>query len=276
MIKQLVVLFICAALSKNNVAAPIKLNTSKAYNKIAVDTLKILTYNVHHCNPPGKNLIDVAAIVNVIKQSNASIIALQEIDVNTSRSGKDLDQAEAIANACGMYFCFGKALDFAGGSYGVAILSKYPINDIQTMLLPKDADPKTEQRVLLTARLTIGDNKNIRFASTHLDVVNEANREQQVNEIIKKMATDSLPFIIGGDFNATPKSNSINLLDKAFQRSCTECTPTIPQDTPTDAIDFIAFDKRYAKKIKIAKHFVVNETYASDHRPVYAELLIRN
>jgi endonuclease/exonuclease/phosphatase family metal-dependent hydrolase len=276
MIKQLVVLFICAALSKDNVAVPNKLNASNAYNKVAVDTLRILTYNVHHCNPPGKNLIDVSAIVSVIKQSNASIIALQEIDVNTSRSGKDLDQAEAIAKACGMYFCFGKALDFAGGAYGVAILSKYTISEVQTMLLPKDIDPKTEQRVLLTARLTIGKNKFIRFASTHLDVINEANRTMQVDAIIKKLEKDSLPFIIGGDFNATPNSNSINLLDNAFQRSCTECTPTIPQDTPTDAIDFIAFDKRVAKKIKIVKHFVITETYASDHRPVYAELLIRN
>ena len=238
------------------------------------DTLRILSYNVHHCNPPGKNIIDVPAIVNVVKQSNASIVALQEIDVNTTRSGKELDQAAAIAKECGMYFCFGKAIDFAGGAYGVAILSKYPISEVETMLLSKEADPKTEQRVLLTARLAIGKNKFIRFASTHLDVVNEANREQQVNEIIKKLKSDSLPFIIGGDFNATPNSNAIDLLDKAFQRSCTECAPTIPQDIPTETIDFIAFDKRYAKRIKIEKHLVIKETYASDHRPVYVELLI--
>ena len=252
------------------------LKTGIAYaeaKKSTTDTLRILTYNIHHCNPPGKNIIDLPAIVNVVKESNASIVALQEIDVNTSRSGKELDQAAAIAKECGMYFCFGKAIDFAGGAYGVAILSKYPISEVETMLLSKN-DPKTEQRVLLTARLAIGKNKFIRFASTHLDVVNEANREQQVNEIIKKLRTDSLPFIIGGDFNAIPNSNVINLLDKTFQRSCTECAPTIPQDTPTEAIDFIAFDNRYAKRIKIKKHLVINETYASDHRPVYAELLI--
>lgn len=240
----------------------------------SIDTLRILTYNVHHCNPPGKNIIDLPAIVNAVKESNASIVALQEIDVNTSRSGKELDQAAAIAKECGMYFCFGKAIDFAGGAYGVAILSKYPISEVETMLLSKNADPKTEQRVLLTARLAIGKNKFIRFASTHLDVVNETNREQQVNEIIKKLNNDSLPFIIGGDFNATPNSNAINLLDKTFQRSCRECAPTVPHDIPTETIDFIAFDKRYARSIKIEKHFVINETYASDHRPVYAELLI--
>ena len=276
MIRQLVVLIICVAFSKSNAAVPIQSNASKVYNRAKVDTLKLLTYNVHHCNPPGKNIIDVAAIANVVRQSNASIVALQEIDVNTSRSGKDLNQAEAIAKACGMYFCFGKALDFAGGGYGVAILSKYPISDVQTFLLPKDADPKAEQRVLLTARLNIGRNKFIRFASTHLDVASEANRVQQVNEIIKKSTNDSLVFIIGGDFNDIPNSNSINLLDKAFQRSCIECVPTVPQDIPTTAIDFIGFDKRFAKKIKVARHLVINETYASDHRPVYAELLIKN
>ena len=252
-------------------------DTTKAQaTNSSIDTLRILTYNVHHCNPPGKNIIDLAAIVNVVKESNASIVALQEIDVNTSRSGKELDQAAAIAKECGMYFCFGKAIDFAGGAYGVAILSKYPISEVETMLLSKNADPKTEQRVLLTARLAIGKNKFIRFASTHLDVVNEANREQQVNEIIKKLKNDSLPFIIGGDFNATPDSESIKLFDKSFQRSCSGCEPTIPQDIPTQAIDFVAFDKKSSKKIKVAKHFVINETYASDHRPVYAELLINN
>ena len=84
-----------------------------------------------------------------------------------------------------------------------------------------------------------------------------------------------MPFIIAGDFNDTPNSNPINILDKAFQRSCIECAPTVPQDIPTTAIDFIAFDKRSAKKIKVARHVVINETYASDHRPVYAELLIK-
>ena len=276
MIRQLVVLIICVAFSKNNAAVPIQSNASKVYNKPKADTLKLLTYNVHHCNPPGKNIIDVAAIANVVRQSNASIVALQEIDVNTSRSGKDLNQAEAIAKACGMYFCFGKALDFAGGGYGVAILSKYPISDVQTFLLPKDADPKAEQRVLLTARLNIGRNKFIRFASTHLDVASEANRQQQVNEIIKKSKNDPLPFIIAGDFNDVPNSNPINILDKAFKRSCIECAPTVPQDIPTTAIDFIAFDKRFAKKIKVTRHIVINETYASDHRPVYAELIIKN
>ncbi|POY38614.1 endonuclease/exonuclease/phosphatase [Solitalea longa] len=245
--------------------------------KAGVDTLRILTYNVHHCNPPGKTIIDVPAIINVVKQSNASIVALQEIDVNTSRSGKELNEAEAIAKACGMYFCFGKALDYAGGGYGVAILSKFPISEVQCYNLPKDAKPQSEQRVLLTAKLSLSDKKQIRFASTHLDVESAENRALQINEIIKikKAGGNKVPFLIGGDFNDTPNSLVINLLDKDFQRSCLDCEPTVPQDIPNQTIDFIAFEKRLIKKIVVVKHTVIEDTYASDHRPVYAELLYR-
>ncbi|UKJ09282.1 endonuclease/exonuclease/phosphatase family protein [Solitalea lacus] len=240
------------------------------------DTLKILTYNVHHCNPPGTNVIDVAAIAKVVKESNASIVALQEVDVNTSRSGKELNEAEAIAKACGMYFCFGKSLDFAGGGYGNAILSKYPISDVQCMLLSKAADPKTEQRSLLTVKLAIGENKFIRFACTHLDVASVANRELQIKEITQMAKSDSLPFFIAGDFNDIPQSAALNLFDKTFIRSCITCEPTAPQDVPNQIIDFIAFDKRFSKNIKVANHVVLDDRYASDHRPVYAELLIKH
>lgn len=277
MVKQLLTLLICAVLCKTVLAFPVKEIEVKEFNKTPGDTLRILTYNVHHCNPPGKqNLIDVAAIANVVKQSKASIIALQEIDVNTTRSGKELNEAEAIAKECGMYFCFGKALDFAGGGYGVAILSKFPVSEIECMLLTKKANPETEQRALLTVRITIAKNKYIRFACTHLDVASETNRTAQVNEIIQKASKDSMPFIVAGDFNSTPNSIPLIIFDQSFQRSCIDCEPTIPQDKPKEAIDFIAFDKKHFKKVKILKHLVINETYASDHRPVYAEVLIKD
>ncbi len=70
--------------------------------------------------------------------------------------------------------------------------------------------------------------------------------------------------------------SSIIIFDQSFQRSCIDCEPTIPQDKPKEAIDFIAFDKKHFKKVKILKHLVINETYASDHRPVYAEVFIKD
>jgi len=276
MLKRILLLFICVLSSSNAMLAYAETEALKVNSATRIDTLKILTYNVHHCNPPGKNIIDIPAIVNVIKNSKASIVALQEIDVNTSRSGKDLNEAEAIAKACGMYFCFGKALDFAGGGYGVAILSKYPISDEKTTFLSKEANPKKEQRVLLTAKVKISEKQTILFASTHLDSEDENNRILQVNEIVKIADNSTMPFIIGGDFNSVPKSIPLEALDKYFQRSCTECDPTVPQDMPKESIDFVAFPLKLAKKIKTISHTVINESYASDHRPVYVELNIKN
>ena len=53
------------------------------------DTLSILTYNIHHANPPSKpGLIDVDAIAAVIVKLRPDVVALQEVDVYTNRSGK--------------------------------------------------------------------------------------------------------------------------------------------------------------------------------------------
>lgn len=262
-------------MSVNSLTASVGISEFKKESTGAVDTLKILCYNVRHCSPPGTNKIDIDAIVNVIKNSNASIVALQEIDVNTSRSGKNLNEAEALAKACGMYFYFGKAIDFAGGEYGVAILSKYPMSDEKATFLSKEANPKMEQRVLLTAKIKISKKQTIRFACTHLDSDDENNRLLQVSEIVKIAENDSMPFIIAGDFNSTPESAPLKIVDKSFQRSCDECGLTFPQDVPDKCIDFIAFQRRVSKKIKTIRHFVINDSYASDHRPIYAELYIK-
>jgi endonuclease/exonuclease/phosphatase family metal-dependent hydrolase len=250
-------------------------NETATDNAKGEDTLRILTYNVHRCNPPGTKIVDIPAIAKVVKQSNADVVALQEIDVNTIRSGKDIHEAEEIAKACGMYVCFGKAIDFSGGAYGVAILSKYPIGAVQNQLLPKDADPKTEQRTLLIAEIKINNKKKFYFASTHLDVESEANRVLQINEIQKRANAASIPFFIGGDFNDTPNSKAMKIFDQHFQQSCQTCAPTFPQDIPTTTIDFIGFYKKQAKKIKAIRHEVLEEKYASDHRPVLAEFLVK-
>src|SRR5690606_14845335 len=72
---------------------------------------KILTYNIHHANPPSKpEAIDIEAICKVIQQSDADVVALQEVDIQTDRSGK-IDQAKLIAEKLGMSYHFFKAIE---------------------------------------------------------------------------------------------------------------------------------------------------------------------
>lgn len=237
------------------------------------DQLRVLTYNIHHANPPSKaesGEIDLDAIASVIRQANPDLVALQEVDVNTGRSGSG-NQAEVLGEKLGMHAYFGRAIDYDGGYYGVAILSKYPLSEASVIPLPEEADPRAEDRVLALAKVTLPGGKVIRFGSTHLDVRNGGNRDQQVKRITEIALQDNVPIIVAGDFNATPESSSIAALDKVFTRTCLhDCAPTIPVDKPTRAIDFIAFTT--GSPFQVVSQEVIPERYASDHLPVVATL----
>ncbi|MBA9076886.1 MULTISPECIES: endonuclease/exonuclease/phosphatase family protein [Rufibacter] len=238
--------------------------------KEVVSSIKVMTYNIHHANPPSRaNVIDLDAITNVIKAEKPDVVALQEVDANTQRSGPG-NQAQQLAARLGMQFYFVKSIDYQGGEYGVAILSKYPLTEKTMYMLPTKAGTGGEARVLATAKVTLPDGMVFRFGSTHLDAQSDpANRQLQIEKITDLASQESLPFLIAGDFNATPGSEVINTLDGSFKRTCQACAPTIPAVSPTKAIDFIAY-KYPAPKLSVVSHNVVNEQYASDHRPVVA------
>ncbi|WP_207425852.1 endonuclease/exonuclease/phosphatase family protein [Pedobacter sp. SYSU D00535] len=236
-------------------------------------SIRVMSYNVHHCNPPDKpGVIDIDGIAAVINEQSPDLVALQEIDVNTGRSGS-LNQAEELGKKTGMKYFFGKAIDYDGGAYGVAILSKYDIAAPTVHKLPTLAGTNGEPRVLATVKVSLPGGATIRFASTHLDAQRaDTNRDLQIKEINRLVSADSLPFVIAGDFNAIPGSSIIEQLDSKFTRSCQNCDPTIPIVNPNKTIDFIAF--RPAEKIRAKSTKVLTGIQASDHLPVVAELTL--
>src|SRR5687767_5509044 len=147
--------------------------------------IRVLCYNIHHANPPSKpNLIDMAAIAHVIKQQEPHLVALQEVDVRTERSGKTLHQAEELGRLTGMTAYFAKAIDYGGGEYGVAILSKYPMEQMSINPLPTAEGTNGERRTLATAVITVPGGKKLLFAVTHLDAQrNDTNRLLQQTKI---------------------------------------------------------------------------------------------
>lgn len=238
------------------------------------EQLRVLCYNIHYANPPSKpGFIDLDAIARVINNENPDVVALQEVDVNIGRSGR-IHEAKLLAEKTGMkaYF-FAKAIDHDGGDYGVAILSKFDILETHNYPLPDDRSTKPEPRVLATARMKTPRGFEFIFASTHLEVRREENRLMQMEEIGKIVNATSLPFVIAGDFNARPESETVKRLDMLFKRTCDPCEPTIPVINPNRTIDYIAF--RPEDRFKVLEHKVIQETYASDHLPVFAVLQIQ-
>lgn len=228
------------------------------------DELTVLSYNIHHANPPSKpGYIDLDAIAKVIAESGADIIALQEVDVHTLRSGQ-VNQAEAIAKKLGLHYHFFKSIDYEGGEYGLAILSKLPLQNAKTHRLP--LVDKAEDRILATVQVQVGD-KSIYFATTHLDATRtQNNRIAQMQEIIDISDQLDAPIILCGDLNATPDSEPIQILDRAFTRACIDnCAPTIPQINPRRTIDYVATRNLPWQQKSME---VIAESYASDHLPV--------
>lgn len=231
--------------------------------------LTIMSYNVRHCSPPSNpDLIDVEAIAKIINDSGAEIVGLQEIDVHNERSGKNLDQAAKLAQLTGMDFYFSKSIDYRGGAYGTAILSRYPVSDQQTVRLPKKEG--TEQRTLSMVTVTLPGGKKIRVGNTHLDYTADENALAQAEVIVDSFKNEKVQVFLTGDFNVVQNSQTFRYLNKWFKSSCeVNCGPTIPADLPNKAIDFIFYSEPV--KTEVRMHEVLYQPYASDHRPVLAK-----
>lgn len=231
------------------------------------ETLKIMSYNIHHANPPSKaGLIDLDAIAAVINKEKPDLVGLQEVDRFTKRSG-NIDEAKLLAEKTGLHYQFFKAIDHDGGDYGIAILSRFPIADSYKLALPQVA--KGEPRVMAYIDVNLPNKTILTFANTHLDANRpDSNRVVQMKSILSTLSSKKNSTLLVGDLNCEAKKEPIVLLDQLFKRSCVDnCAPTIPEEKPVKTIDYIALRNA---KWTVKEHRVIPEVYASDHRPVVA------
>jgi len=229
--------------------------------------VKILTYNIHH-GENMKQVMDLQAIANVILATNPDLVALQEVDSATSRTSQS-DQLKELASITGMYTYFVKAMDFDGGGYGTGILSRYPINDGITFPLPSTKGNEPRAAGIVTIKLP-GDS-TLRFVTTHLDAGKHAtDRIAQANALADYFRETATPVIMAGDFNALPATKEITVLKQVFTDATSQMGPTFPSDSPRIKIDYIMVAPKHKWTVTGAR--IIEETIASDHRPVLCEL----
>ncbi|GKX54471.1 hypothetical protein SOASR030_05830 [Leminorella grimontii] len=230
--KKKLPLLLLAALCSFGVNAETKVLTpekggtpNKVFTAAQAPTMTVATYNM-----AAGRVSNLTQVAQAIKSLNVDLIALNEVDVNTQRSGK-VDQLGELAKMTGMHGAFGRAIDFEGGQYGVAILSRYPIEKQQVFPLPSG---DTEQRVLLIVQVKKpGLDEPVLFMTTHLDwQADPMLRQQQIREIqnIVSGSTDSSFSeiasrikILAGDFNDVSGSAVINELQNQW-------TPVLQKD----------------------------------------------
>ncbi len=236
------------------------------------DIIKVLSYNIHHGNPPSTSgHIALDKIAEVIKESGADLVALQEVDLHTERSGTKLHQMRELAELTGMDWHFHKSIDHQGGEYGNGVLSALPILDKGGFSLPFQKG--TEPRGVAYVKVALNSGKKLVFSSTHLDFTNEANTLMQAKHLNEYFLEIHEPLIVAGDFNSEPGSAPIQYFETYFDVSCgANCPPTFPQIGPRKTLDYIFLRKD--KSLSATSHTVIEETYASDHRPVLATVKI--
>lgn len=221
--------------------------------------LRILTYNIHHGEgTDGK--FDYQRLSEMIIGLKPDLVAVQEVDKETSRVD-GVDQAALLGELTGMNVVFGAAMPFAGGHYGQAILSRFPIEETKTYPLPFEFDQ--EPRALIEATIVPENGlPKLVFAGTHLSNVSKETRIQQVKEIRKRLrGREGTPVILAGDFNARPGSSPIEaMLGDDW----------IDATAPESVIDYILLRRQDGWRVREIK--TVDDRIVSDHRPVLVEL----
>jgi len=231
-----------------------------------------MTYNIHVGVGMDKKL-DLQRIADVINKEKPDLVGLQEVDRGVKRTEGKNEIAE-LAAMTKMEFAFAPNLDFQGGKYGVAILSRLPIrNTVHRMFENKR---EAERRGMLKIEIDVGG-KTVNFVTTHLDYQFEDGRVFETEQLLKFLQDTKGPLIVVADFNDTPSGSAYKLMDTSFDDAWIASRAkgdgfSYPADKPVKRIDHIFY--RTGDRVRAKKAWVV-ETLASDHVPVVAELEIK-
>lgn len=224
------------------------------------NTYRIMSYNIRSGRGMD-NLIDLLRVANVINKQSPDVVAVQEVDNMTGRSGK-VDVLSVLANETLMFPTFSAAIPHDGGQYGVGILSKE--KPLRSYSLPLPG--REEVRTLLVVEFD-----KFLMACTHFSLTEE-DRMSSVNLIKKEAEKSAKPFFIAGDLNAAPDSPVMEMLQKDFLLLNNTKQFTFPANEPRECIDYIAAYKTDKIPFTTLRSWVVDEPVASDHRPVVADV----
>ncbi len=228
-----------------------------------VDGLKVAGYNLRQgYSKTGERSHDEQC--RVLKEIDADIIALSETD--TSRiAGANFDIVRYMAQCLDLYAYAGAKT--GAGTFGYALLSKYPIVDPQTYHLfsgPNLPSPSGrgetsggDQVAVIKARIDVGDQSFTVFVN-HFD--SDPPYEQPEGFASLAGAVDG-PIIAIGDYNCRPGSECIDTITRVLDHC------DMAQAEAGDHIDHIFVSSGLS-----CPNFGYVESDASDHPAVVSDI----
>ncbi|WP_457254377.1 endonuclease/exonuclease/phosphatase family protein [Pedococcus sp. P5_B7] len=236
--------------------------------------LGLLSYNIHS----GVGLdgrLDLDRLADVIDDSGADVVALQEVDrFRREQSGFE-DQPGVLAQRLGMHLAYAANLDgepahpgAPRAQYGTALLSRLPLESSTNTLLP--CFEGSEQRGLLEATVVV-EGRPLRVLGTHLQWDSETERTRQAEAIVATL--DARPTVLLGDLNTTPGSPAYQCLAARLDDAWTLVGEgeghTFDAEPPPRRIDYV-----WVGGGVVAVSAQVLPSVASDHSALRVEVTL--
>lgn len=226
----------------------------------AASEVTVLVYNIRAGRDiDGKDNLE--RVAELVRSTGADVALLQEVDRGTERSGR-VDQLAELERLSGYHGAFGRTLDYDGGGYGIAVLSRCPIESARLHPLPVEPAQERsggsyEPRGALAARTAVaggdgagetpGEVRHVGIVNAHLDASGGDHYRRQEVEGVLEVAEGLRAHgwaVVGGDFNAEPGTATIErMLAAGWKDAWATCGDgpglTFSTDAPVKRIDYL-------------------------------------
>ena len=246
----------------------------------APETLRVASFNVHYAH-------DLPALAASVRANHAlrqaDVLLLQEIESHQSEGSS---RARQLAAALEMNYVYAPARPTEdGGTHGLAVLSRFPLDDAEIVPLPRyDLGYRTRRRIALGVTVGVGG-RPLRVYNVHLDTrINIQDRLAQLQPVVEAAERQVLAeVIIGGDFNTNPfrwlfhrfpifRSDQAGAMDdfmrqRGFSAPLAESGSTVNRAVLRGRVDSL-----YARGLTAQNSGVERDVDSSDHFPVWVDL----
>ncbi len=237
--------------------------------------IRIVAFNVHG--------VDGARLATTIA-ANPTLAAADVLLLSEVHAHGPCSDACVTAARLGMASAYAPGHDQDRGTEGVAILSRWPLADVEVIELPyRDVVVNSARRIAVAATAMTADGP-LRVYAVHLDNrITPAARVTQLTPVLEHSRRWPGPAVIGGDVNTSPFSWVGGLLpvpsgaqDDAVEDAVRGAGLATPVTTsgPTSQWLSMRLDGIYTRGVTVVDFGVAHSVRISDHLPLWADLAV--